>query len=220
MKLTKTDKKIIESYQSVVEGLASYLGSGCEILLHSLEDYNHSAIKVMNGFHSGRTEGAPITDLAIKMLTQIQNQEDPHTNMIYLNKKNPNAPVRSATLPIIGENNRIIGLICINYYLDISLFDFVREMSHVNSEQPGAELSETYSRNSEDMILQTTETVQKDIYANPEIPNSLKNKEIILSLQKQGIFQLKDSVSLVAKTLNITKNTVYLHLRNHENQEK
>lgn len=40
-----------------------YLGSVTEISLHSLGDYDHSVVKIMNGYHSGRTVGAPLTDL-------------------------------------------------------------------------------------------------------------------------------------------------------------
>ena len=42
MKLTKTDKLILDSYASTMEYLSAYLGTPYEISLHSLEDYNHS----------------------------------------------------------------------------------------------------------------------------------------------------------------------------------
>ena len=76
MKLTKTDKLILESYASMLTGLSAYLGSAYEISLHSLEDYQHSVIKILNGYHSGRHIGAPITDLALNMLTRIQEDSD------------------------------------------------------------------------------------------------------------------------------------------------
>ena len=74
MKLTAIDKIILDSYASMVEALSGYLGSAYEISLHSLEDYNHSVIRIMNGYHSGRTEGAPLTDLAINMLKRIGDE--------------------------------------------------------------------------------------------------------------------------------------------------
>ena len=43
-----------------------------------------------------------------------------------------------------------------------------------------------------------------------------KNKEIIFRLYQQGIFNLKDAVITIAEALGISKNTVYLHLRNLE----
>ena len=63
LKLTSLDKKILHSYCQTLDGLSNYLGNGYEIVLHSLEDYEHSAIKVINGYHTGRTEGAPILSL-------------------------------------------------------------------------------------------------------------------------------------------------------------
>lgn len=72
--LTETDRMILESYKNLLEGLSAYLGNAYEFVLHSLENYDRSVIKIINGFHTGRTEGAPITDLALSMLEEIQKQ--------------------------------------------------------------------------------------------------------------------------------------------------
>ena len=40
--LTETDKTILESYKTVLDGLAEYLGDGYELILHSLENLEHS----------------------------------------------------------------------------------------------------------------------------------------------------------------------------------
>ena len=65
VKLTRADQKILKSYIPTLQGLAAYLGSSYEIVLHSLEDYDHSVIGIINGEHTGRRIGAPITDLAL-----------------------------------------------------------------------------------------------------------------------------------------------------------
>ena len=59
---TETDFRILDSYKSVLDGLAAYLGDGYEIVLHSLHDLDHSVIKIINGHYTGRREGFPITD--------------------------------------------------------------------------------------------------------------------------------------------------------------
>jgi len=46
-----------------------------------------------------------------------------------------------------------------------------------------------------------------------------KNKEIIIQLYQRGIFNIKDAVLKVASLLGISKNTVYLHIRNLKEQE-
>ena len=69
LKLTSLDKKILHSYCQTLDGLSNYLGNGYEIVLHSLEDYEHSAIgpysqaKVVNGmlYASGQIPINPAT---------------------------------------------------------------------------------------------------------------------------------------------------------------
>ena len=67
VQFTPEDRLILDSYCQMLDGLAQYLGTGYELVLHSLEDLEHSAIRVMNS-HTGRSEGAPITELALTML--------------------------------------------------------------------------------------------------------------------------------------------------------
>ena len=49
---------------------------------------------------------------------------------------------------------------------------------------------------------------------NSEISLTNKNKEIVIRLEEKGIFNIKDAVIKVAEQLEISKNTVYMHLRN------
>ena len=56
--------------------------------------------------------------------------------------------------------------------------------------------------------------IRDEVFSDKNIPLNNKNKEIIFRLSNCGIFNLKDSVVLVAEQLGISKNTVYLHLRN------
>ena len=54
---------------------------------------------------------------------------------------------------------------------------------------------------------------RSSVMNNPAIPSVNKNKEIIGILNSKGLFNIKDSVNSVAKALDISRNTVYLHLR-------
>ncbi len=83
VRLTIIDRMILESYKAMLDGLAHYLGDGYELVLHSLENMEHSAIKVVNGYHTGRKEGAPITDLALAMLGEIEADRDKGMSLLY-----------------------------------------------------------------------------------------------------------------------------------------
>lgn len=213
--LSKTDRAILESYKSVLDGFSEYLGPAFEFILHSLEDLDHAAIKVINGHYTGRQEGAPITDLAMSMLAAIDRSENVHKNLIYMNLSKQGSPIRSATLPIVGENERIIGLICINFYLDTPLSSVLEALTKADpvSGVEGLSPVEEYAKNSDELIAGSLEDAWNEVYSNPKISAPNRNKEIIALLDQRGVFQFKNAVVQVANHLGISKNTVYLHLR-------
>lgn len=212
MKLTKTDKIIMDSYASMIEGLSAYLGSAYEISLHSLEDYNHSVVKIMNGYHSGRSAGAPLTDLALNMLKRITDQglsaTESYTSYNAINSAGEH--LKSSTIPVIGENNRVIGILCINFYMDSPLSEILQSLSGGNSSHTE---HEHFASTTTDTISEAVNDARNQVMLNSNIPAVNKNKELIRILYEKGIFRIKDSVVEVANALNISKNTVYLHLR-------
>lgn len=78
VKLTRADQKILKSYIPTLQGLAAYLGSSYEIVLHSLEDYDHSVIGIINGEHTGRRIGAPHTVLLWICWTSSRGRQGLH----------------------------------------------------------------------------------------------------------------------------------------------
>ena len=75
-------------------------------------------------------------------------------------------------------------------------------------------ISETFVENTEELMLNALEDAKKTVYSNLTISSSNKNKEIISLLYQKGIFNLKYSVITIANHLGISKNTVYMHIRN------
>ncbi|MBQ1899714.1 MAG: PAS domain-containing protein [Erysipelotrichaceae bacterium] len=217
VKLTKTDRQILNSYIPVLDGLANYLSSCYELVLHSLEDYDHSVICIYNGEHTGRKVGAPITDLALKMLEQI---EEGHVDsLVYFSRNAKGEPLKSTTLAIRGEGNKVIGLLCINMYMNVPLIDMINSYvpdSALNSHS----FTETYTQNPDELIESTLEEEKLSVLSDSTILPSNKNKIIIERLYDKGIFQLKDSVIKVEKLMGISKNTIYMHIRNHKKNLK
>ncbi len=213
VQLDEIDRAILYSYRDLVENLSGYLGDGYEIVLHSLEDYNHSVIKIVNGYHTGRTEGAPITDLALEMLAQIESGAERRSPAPYFSKNAKGEPMKSVTIAIRGRRDNVIGLLCINFYLNTP-FSQVLQGFFGASGGPMTHLNEHFTDNVDDLIESSVSKARSEVYANPLISSSNKNKEIISILSKRGIFNLKDGVVKTAAILGISKNTVYMHLRN------
>ncbi|MDB7989850.1 hypothetical protein DXC78_04015 [Faecalicoccus pleomorphus] len=218
IQLTLIDRQILNSYNTLLEGLETYLGSGYEIVLHSLESFDHSVINIVNGEHTGRKIGAPITDRALEMLNRLKNSGESSETYFSTNAKGE--PLKSTTIAIRGENDRIIGLLCINYYMNISFNEFIQSfIPKKQKEVTSKPVTETFAKNVDETILATLEYVKKEVYSDSSITYSNKNKAIISTLYNKGIFQIKDSVSKIAEDLGISKNTVYLHLRNLSSQD-
>lgn len=223
--LSDGDKAILESYGSVLDGFAEYLGPAFEMVLHSVEDPEHSVIKIVNGAHTGRKVGDPMTALAREMLSIVQKNPE-YDHLCYTTTNSKGEPLKSATFAIRGIGGRVIGLWCINMYLNTPLSDFIDVF------QPRTMLSEDYhpqpfdvmttadvqdravfARAATDGIAAAIDRARISVSADRSIKPSQYNKEIIELLYEQGIFQIKDSVPIVATALGISKNTVYLHLR-------
>ena len=208
--LSPTDKVILESYKILVDGLSAYLGEGYEIILHSLEDLDHSVIKIINGHYTERCEGTPITDLALTMLEDLNRRSSLEVKA-YFNHKSGKT-LKSVTIPVVGEQRRIIGLLCINFHMEISVFNFLTQF--LPNEASNISSSETFNKNADGLLISALEDAKAQIYGDKSVNASNKNKEIIRLLYQRGIFNIKDAVASVAEDLGISKNTVYLHLRN------
>jgi predicted transcriptional regulator YheO len=210
--LSAADKLIIESHKITMDGLAAYYGEAFEFVLHDLTDYDHSIIKIINGFHSGRKEGAPITDLALSMLESIRADSDvPFA--AYVSKDKHGRPVRSTTIVIFGEKKKAIGLLCINLYLDSPLSSLLTNFSLVPQTDY---VTENFINDSNELIKRALEKVKAEVDADDAVPSYQKNKEIVTILYHQGVFKLKNAVQTISEEMKISKNTVYLHLRTLE----
>ncbi|MCK9558555.1 MAG: PAS domain-containing protein [Synergistaceae bacterium] len=214
--LTATDKQILESYKIMIDGMAEYMGEGYEIILHSLQNLDRSVIKIINGHYTGREEGAPITDLALSMLSKIAESKE-IKSLCYFTKDKAGVTLKSTTIPIVGENDRIIGLLCINFHTEIS---FAKMLSaFMPTSDNSTQIMENFTDNVDNLISTALEEARNKVLPNPKISAANKNKEIINNLYQKGIFNIKDSVLKISQILNISKNTVYLHIRNLEEKE-
>jgi predicted transcriptional regulator YheO len=209
-KLSGSDRLIIDSYITTMEGLAFYFGGAFEFVLHDITDFDHSIIKIINGSLSGRREGSPITDLALSMLEKIQANDASKQFMCYTSKSKYGRPVKSTTIVIFGARKKAIGLLCVNLYLDSPLTSLLQSFSPDSGTDY---VTENFSSDSDELIANALEKVKGEVDAADSVPPHLKNKEIITILYHQGIFKLKNAVRDISRELGISKSTVYLHIR-------
>lgn len=212
MILTDKDKAILNSYIAVAEGTAEFWGENCEVIIHNLSRLDSSVMKIMNGHLSGRQAGAPISEVTLSFVNKmLANPSLRHVTYFAKNKRGE--AFKASISAIEGENGNIIGLFCINFYLTGSLLSLLQNFTPA-AKTEAENISETFVENAEELMLNALEEAKKSVYDNLSISSSNKNKEIVAILYQKGIFNLKDSVITIANHLGISKNTVYMHIRN------
>ncbi|BAX54366.1 transcriptional regulator DauR [Photobacterium damselae subsp. piscicida] len=209
---TEHDYIILRSYEAVVDGLAALIGPFCEIVLHSLADLNTSAIKIANGENTGRKVGSPITDLALRMLRDIEGSER------NFSRAKGGALMKSITIAIRNGDNNIVGLLCINVNLDAPFSQILQSFMPTDEAKQAAS-SVNFASDVDELVDQTVERTIEEINADKAVSNNAKNRQIVMELFDKGIFDIKDAINRVADRLNISKHTVYLYIRQRKTED-
>lgn len=204
--LSNEDHAILASYFPVVDGIAALIGEHCEIVLHSLEFLEHSAIYIVNGHNTDRKIGSPITDRALWSLHHMQTDS---VSKPYFTRAKGGVMMKSVTIAIRNGKQHVIGLICININLDVPVSQFLS--SFIAPQE--TESSVNFASSVEELVTQTIESTVFEINNDPNVANNNKNRQIVSTLFEKGIFDIKDAINQVAERLDISRHTVYLYIR-------
>ncbi|GAI72014.1 unnamed protein product [marine sediment metagenome] len=66
MNSKKEDKNyLFNNLKMIAEAIGKTFGKNCEVVIHDYSNPNHSIIKIVNGYITGRKVGDSLTDLAL-----------------------------------------------------------------------------------------------------------------------------------------------------------
>ena len=102
----------LEPYRVVVSFLGEALGPDYEVVLHDLTSEDGTIVAIVNNHISGRTEGAPLSNMALRFI-----QERMYEKQDYLAGYQALRRPRAAALlhHVIKDNGQLIGMLCINF---------------------------------------------------------------------------------------------------------
>ena len=205
------DRKIIRSMETIVDGVASVFGTFCEVALHSLENPSRSVVKIANGTATGRDVESPITAEALKQLHEIALQEG--SDIRHTCKRTQDGQLfKSTSMVIRNEKKQPVGMLCININMSVPASDFMQAfvLEGINSATP---VAGHFPSSVDDLVESTVDRTIVEVNSNQQLSNKVKNKHIIMSLFDKGIFDIKESVPMVARKLGVSRHTVYLYIR-------
>lgn len=220
-------KKLLE-YIPLVHFLGRALGENYEVFLYDLSREEHRIIAIENGFISGRKKGSLMKDVIIKVL---QN-EKVKKNGEFVQKdavSRDGRHFKSSSKIIRDEDGNPIGALCINFNIDsfVCVSDFLKsfnvdftkaekiDMSKVMF--VGEAFDENMDKNESDLDI----AYKRALLKNPaiDIKSVAGRQSAIDMLYKEGIFNIRGSVSYIAEKLEISEPSIYRYLNKSKGKE-
>lgn len=206
---TETDRQLLKMQIPFIDCQASMFGDNCEIVLHSFESLHSSVIHIVNGHITGREVGAPVTNIALEKLSKFCESDD-DWEIYFSNRENGKHIFKSSSTLIKNFENIPIGMICMNYTLDISIYNFMKGFF----DKPNIRKSENFSKDVNDLIISHLEPIKTSVYSDSNIPSKSKVSEIVKRLHNTGLFEMSITTKIVSNELGISTAAIYKHLRN------
>ncbi len=222
------DTKTKSEYIILAEFLGKTLGPEYEIVLHDINGDEHSIAAIFNGSISGRSMDGPQADQTFKY---IKDQTISKNDYIINQKgvENNNKVVRSSSLFIKDENNKLSGMLCINFngskYINLAKQILkMTGMENASIENEYLNNSISIIENISSSISEATDNAVKSSLENSFMPvdrlNQEEKIEIVRDLESKGVFMLKGAVSEVAEKLSVSEATLYRYIRIVSNEKK
>jgi predicted transcriptional regulator YheO len=205
---------IMDIASRLVDFLGKAYGETCEVVLQDLRPGKMCVAAIANGRISGRSVGAPLTDLALRLIAQeVWKTKDYICN--YEGRTRDNRPLHSSTFFIKNEG-KLLGMLSVN--VDVSRYTRISgEIMRLAGltpliSQPAAAGGQT--ENFYDNMEEIVKSVFKELKAegSPEQLSQAARLAIIERLIDRGIFLLKGSVSTVAEKLRCSEATLYRYI--------
>lgn len=204
----------LDTLKQLVSKFAESIGPSCEILLHDVRHPDSSCIAI-SGNVTGRTIGAPITDLGLRILKKREQASD---ILNYSSTSGDDKPLRSSTFIIRNSKNKLIAFVCINF--DLSTSYILRDVinSSFPTDFPTGEVAlnintrETFSPDVNDILKSTVADVLKKFDKPISIMKKQDKLQVIQMLDEAGIFAIKNSFFYIASLFGSSRYTIYNYL--------
>ncbi len=225
---------LLHQFSKLTEFLGRALGPDYEVALHDLTDKDCSIVAIANNHISGREIGAPLTNVALKIIADRSYLTSDY-RVHYRGVSADGKMLRSSTFFLKDEAGALVGLLCINFddsrYKSISdsilglchpdafletnfLFDEHRLIDQRLPENP-----ESFQHTPRGVAGTEVATVLRDLNVAAERLTQEEKMEVVGVLESRGVFLLKGAVKDVAEALCCSPASVYRYLSKLRREE-
>lgn len=212
---------ILGRYEVFLDFLVEFLGKDTEVVLQDFQNgFDNSVVYIKNNL-SGRKKGAPATNFVMDVFkSKVYLHKDYIVN--YRTKSLNGKQLYSSSF-FIKEDNKLIGMICLNTdksnilklknLFEASLKIIDEDIKIEDIEEDNELVQETFFSNSDHLIdaVILEETKGKDISKY-----TLTKEEkiaIVRSLYQKEFFNLKNSIQKLASVFSMSEVSIYKYIQ-------
>ncbi len=211
MKMDKNNQDILTHYIKVGEIIAEMFSPYLEVIVHDLTNPNQSIIAIFNSHITGRKIGDGTSDIGYKKLSN----ELPDKIVNYSNKSPSGVELKSSSLTIRNDDNKIIGSMGFNF--DLSHFVNMREFIDLFSKS--VEMEELPKK--EEFFMWSIKTEIQQALNKYLMMNKLQSKvltrddklKVISYMKNKGYISKKGAKTIISELLAISRPTLYKYLK-------
>lgn len=207
--------KKLETYVTLVDFIAEFMGENTEVVLHDMTDWHHSVVAIRNGHISGRKVGDPITEINLKII-----RSEIHKKVPFMNndpgKFKKKETIKSASWFIKDENQSLIGMICINSdnHELIAARDLLNKMitppiveKDVKEKGP-----EKINIDVKELVDNNLNHISQDLLKKLKLLSKEEKVELVGKLDEMGTFSVKGTIWYLANCLGVSVPTLYRYI--------
>lgn len=207
--------KKLETYVTLVDFIAEFMGENTEVVLHDMTDWHHSVVAIRNGHISGRKVGDPITEINLKII-----RSEIHKKVPFMNndpgKFKKKETIKSASWFIKDENEALIGMICINSdnHELIAARDLLNKMitPPIVEKEEKEKGPEKINIDVKELVDNNLNHISQDLLKKLKILSKEEKVELVGKLDKMGTFSVKGTIWYLANCMGVSVPTLYRYI--------
>lgn len=205
---TEENDQVFKLAIRTADMLVRMFGSRCEVAVHNFKDLKKSLI-YLAGNVTGRKIGSPITDLVLTQLIKDPSEVEDIAN--YKTQASNGAVMKSSTVFLRDEKEKVIGALCINYEISQMMLQS-GEIEEFLSFDDDHEKSENFYSTVHEVIQDMVDRVLVGFKKSPALLSLEEKIECVGLLEEKGVFLIKGSTEYLASVLGVSKFTIYNYL--------
>ncbi len=198
---------IFEYLTRLADGIVAVLGPQCEVVVHDLEDLQHSVVAVAGNL-TGRCPGSPVPDLSFTP----EELETTRTDLLNYRTMSGGRAFQTSTVWLRDHEGKIIGAVCIN--VDYSGLQQARDVLNrlaAPADVATAPVVETtFARDLDELIDRSIDQfLEQEQISSLEEAGRQARLRLIQALDRRGLFKIRGAAEKLADLLHLSRASIY-----------